>query len=79
MNFVMVTKLFFTKFFFHYKMQNFTKVLYYENLELYGTHLWVTATNFVISVHIDDLEAIQMCSEQPFNKRLLHYRLSKPS
>ena len=34
-NFVMVTKLFFTKFFFHYKTQNFTKILYYENLELY--------------------------------------------
>ena len=39
-NFVMVTKLFFTKFFFHYKMQNFTKILYYKNLELYGIRKW---------------------------------------
>ena len=28
--------IFFTKILFHYKMQNFMKILYYENLEPYG-------------------------------------------
>ena len=41
--------------------------------------LWVTAISFVISAHIDDCEAIQMCTKQPVNKHLLHYQLSKLS
>ena len=42
-------------------------------------HLWVTATSFFISTHIDDRKAIWMCAKQPVKEHLLHYQLSKPS
>ena len=43
------------------------------------TRYQVTATSFVTSAHIDDREAIQMRTKQPFEEHLLHYQLSKPS
>ena len=42
-------------------------------------HLWVTATSFVISIHVDDRKAMQMHTKQPINERLLHYQLSNMS
>ena len=43
------------------------------------TCLRVTATSFIISVHVDDHEAIQIHIKQPITEHLLHYQLSKPS
>ena len=44
-----------------------------------GFKSFVLYTSFVISAHLDDHKAKQMCTKQPVKENLLHYQLSKPS